>query len=139
MLSSIVITWRYAAPHVQKSSPAQSIWHSEYFYPANAKETPLFVEKQLVWHIAEQPYLMLRDLENRTDRKLSFTNGIPVWWDIAPTLREDHFYHFVWRTDDGRLWRTLLDSQGALGLGIIEVATNVQQAQITTGGDGQTV
>lgn len=138
VLFSGILAWRYAAPE-RASTPSTVTWIGDYLGPATADETPLPFAESVIWHRPEQPYLSMRLLATDADKTLDFVNGVPVWWDIAPTLREDNSYHLVWRNDDGGLWRTLIDPNGNAMLTSIEVAQSVQKAAIATSGDGRAV
>ncbi len=138
LLSSGILTVWYAAPY-KPVSPQITGWRADYLVPANAAETPMPFIDSVIWHSPGQPYLSLRSLNDSTEKILDFVNGIPIWWDIATTRRADNVYHLVWRNDDGRLWRTLIDPNGNITLAVIEVAPNTQQADISTSGDGRSI
>lgn len=119
----------------QSTGPAEGI-----LQPATALQPPIPIDTGVIWHPAGQSYLQYQPFDGSSLRQYETISGIPVLWEIVPSLRaEGRLYHLIWQDASNVLWRSQVNPEGEAMLATIEVARNIGDFRSTTTRQWQSV
>lgn len=88
--------------------------------PASGLESPVTLANAVIWHPAGLDVLVYHPLDGRPDITYTWIQGVPRQWELVPT---DDNYHLVWLNQDGKLWRSQINSNGEQILAALAIDT----------------